>query len=96
MMVSLSKKGHRPGETISREQEHGSNAKKDRQKYSEGNRPSDFFLIKGERINELFGGGRKRTNALFVHEGKNPNATHRGEQKHRCNVKKGRAEQSPD
>ena len=78
-MASLSRKGHRPSKTIGREQEHGSNANKNRRKYSEGNRPSDCFLGKGKRPNESFGGRKKRSSASFGHEGERPNATREGE-----------------
>ena len=94
-MVSLWKKGHRPSETIRREQEHGSNEEKDRQKYSKGNRPSNCFLCKGKRPNKSIGGEKERSSASFVHEDKRPNAMRKGEQKHRCDAKNGRAEQSP-
>ena len=63
MMASLSKKGLRPSGTISGEQEHGFDAKKNRRECFEDERPSELFVEEGERPSESFGGDGKRPNA---------------------------------
>ena len=64
-MASLSKKGHRPSGTIGGEEEHASNAKKNRRECSAGERPSESFVGEGERPNESFDGNGERSNELF-------------------------------
>ena len=64
-MASLSRKGHRPSGTIGGEQEHVSNAKKNRRECSKGKRPSKLGVGEGERPNESFDGNGERSNELF-------------------------------
>ena len=67
-MECLLKKGHRPSGTIGREQEHDSNAEKNRRECLKGERPRKLFVGEGKRLNTLFGDNNKRHNTSFSDE----------------------------
>ena len=45
----------------------------------EGEGPNELFDVDVKRPNASFGGGKKRSIASFVREGKRPNTTHKKE-----------------